>query len=177
MPPRYLPAEPFPTYAYVPGRQPHPVSDPRGHSYGRPAAAVSPPDPGDPYACPAYLRGIDLFNHGFYWEAHEVWEALWHACGRRGVTADYLKGLIKLAAAGVKAREGNAAGVASHARRARELLEWTELRSGSPSYMGLDLRTLAARAASIAAAPPVHAESLNSAQPALGLALLPGQSA
>ncbi|TGQ49534.1 DUF309 domain-containing protein, partial [Mesorhizobium sp. M1C.F.Ca.ET.210.01.1.1] len=23
--------------------------------------------------------GIDLFNHGYYWEAHEAWEPLWHA--------------------------------------------------------------------------------------------------
>ncbi|MER9586456.1 DUF309 domain-containing protein [Mesorhizobium sp. M0276] len=23
--------------------------------------------------------GIDLFNHGYYLEAHEAWEPLWHA--------------------------------------------------------------------------------------------------
>jgi hypothetical protein len=28
-----------------------------------------------------YLCGIDLFNYGYYWE-HEIWESLWHACGR-----------------------------------------------------------------------------------------------
>ena len=50
-----------------------------------------------------YLLGCDLFNHGYYWEAHETWEGLWNACGRSGTTADFLKGLIKLAAAGVKA--------------------------------------------------------------------------
>ncbi|MER9222262.1 DUF309 domain-containing protein [Mesorhizobium sp. M0644] len=22
---------------------------------------------------------IDLINHGYYWEAHEAWEPLWHA--------------------------------------------------------------------------------------------------
>ena len=35
--------------------------------------------------------------------------------------ADFLKGLIKLAAAGVKHREGNPGGVRSHVRRAAEL--------------------------------------------------------
>ena len=41
--------------------------------------------------------------------------------GRTGKVADILKGLIKLAAAGVKAREGKPAGVRRHARRAEEL--------------------------------------------------------
>jgi hypothetical protein len=57
-----------------------------------------------------YLRGIDLFNHGFYWESHEAWEAVWISAGRRGSVADFLKALIKVAAAGVKAREGREAG-------------------------------------------------------------------
>jgi predicted metal-dependent hydrolase len=64
---------------------------------------------------------VDLFNHGYYWEAHEAWEGLWHACGRKGTTADFLKGLIQLAAAGVKHLEGKPDGRKSHARRAAEL--------------------------------------------------------
>ena len=72
--------------------------------------------------CPGYLWGVDLFNHGFYWEAHEAWEGVWHAHRRTGPVADFLKGLIKLAAAGVKAREGRADGVRRHAARADELL-------------------------------------------------------
>ena len=46
------------------------------------------------------LYGIDLFNHGFYWEAHEAWEGLWIACARRGPTATYLQAFITAAAAG-----------------------------------------------------------------------------
>src|SRR5271163_4878592 len=30
--PRWLPQKSFPPYAYLPGREPHPVRDPRGHS-------------------------------------------------------------------------------------------------------------------------------------------------
>ena len=74
---------------------------------------------------PDFRFGVDLFNHGYYWEAHEVWEGLWHACGRKGTLADFLKGLIRLAAAGVKAREGNPTGVIRHARRAEELFSHT----------------------------------------------------
>ncbi len=119
--PRYT-THPLPNYSYVPGMWPHPLSDPAGHSYGqtddRPAALL----PKSWQTNDAWLWAIDLFNHGYYWEAHEAWESLWHAAGRRGTTADFLKGLIKLAAAGVKSREGNAAGVRHHAKRADELL-------------------------------------------------------
>jgi len=80
-----------------------------------------------------YCFGVDLFNHGFYWEAHEAWEALWHAAGRTGMVADFMKGLIKLAAAGVKAREGNPRGVRRHATRSAELLSAL----GHSDYSGL----------------------------------------
>lgn len=119
---RYLPERPFPRYAYVPGRQPHPTTDPRGHSFGLASAEVPPLDPDDPERSAEFLHAIDLFNHGYYWEAHERWESLWHAAGRSGPLAELLKGLIKLAAAGVKAREGNAPGVRRHVLRAGELL-------------------------------------------------------
>ena len=69
----------------------------------------------------AHHWAVDLFNNGYYWEAHEAWEGLWHAYGRSGAKADFVKGLIKLSAAGVKAREGNAAGVNRHAQRAVDL--------------------------------------------------------
>ena len=54
------------------------------------------PDPAMWRECREYLRGIDLFNYGYYWEAHEVWECLWHACGRQGPTSEFLKALIRL---------------------------------------------------------------------------------
>ena len=43
-----------------------------------------------------FQEGIEHFNARRFWEAHEAWEALWHAAGRHGPTADFLKGLIKL---------------------------------------------------------------------------------
>jgi hypothetical protein len=106
----------------VPGVAPHPTSDPRGHSYGARHPIVQPLDETSFATNQNYLYAIDLFNHGFYWEAHEEWEGLWHAAGRTGPTADFLKGLIKLAAAGVKLREGRAAGVKQHAQRSAELI-------------------------------------------------------
>jgi hypothetical protein len=138
--PRYG-ERPLPPYSYVPGHAPHPVSDPRGHMHGHVAEAVPPLDSSNWQVSPAYLEGVDLFNHGFYWEAHETWESLWHAAGRAGPTGIWLKGLIKIAAAGVKAREGNPVGVERHARRSLALIG--ELRNllteAATSYCGMQL--------------------------------------
>ncbi|HLJ93011.1 MAG TPA: DUF309 domain-containing protein [Gemmataceae bacterium] len=152
--PRLAPDRPFPSYTYVPGRSPHPVSDPRGHSYGSKPDRPQPPNPERWRSCQPYLFGIDLFNQGFYWEAHEVWEGLWHACGRSGPMGCFLKGLIHLAAAGVKVREGILQGVTSHARRALELFQQTASHVGTADthYLGLHLGELMRWAQTIASA-------------------------
>jgi hypothetical protein len=144
---RLLPDEPLPRYSFVPGHSPHPVSDPAGHSFGHVHPPPAPLDPAKWTDNRDYLRGLDLFNQGFYWEAHEAWEGLWHAAGRAGATASFLKGLIKLAAAGVKNLEGTPNGVTSHARRAAEL--WREV-DGQPVYLGLRIASLITLAESIA---------------------------
>jgi uncharacterized protein len=150
-PPRLVSDLVFPPYTYVPGRFPHPITDPKGHSFGITPPPCEPPDPDRWQECRPYLVGIELFNHGYYWEAHEVWESVWHACGRKGITADFLKGLINLAAAGVKVRQRQPEGVRHHARRAAELF------AGIPraqSYMGLSVDELILRANYAADCPP-----------------------
>jgi hypothetical protein len=139
-----------PPYSYVPGGPwPHPIREPGGHSFGH-RAAVVPPIVGDDWrSSTAYLRGVALFNEGYYWEAHEAWEPLWHALGRRGAAADAIKGLIKLAAAGVKVREGQPHGVATHAARAAALFEGV-----GGTMFGLDLDELARIASQVAGRPP-----------------------
>jgi len=76
---RLCPCRPLPPYSYVPGRLPHPISDPPGHSYGLHEISLGEVQQG-PVASVSlvsgwrvssdYLFGIDLFNHGFCWEAH-----------------------------------------------------------------------------------------------------------
>jgi hypothetical protein len=61
-----------------------------------------------------WLYALDLFNSGFYWEAHEAWECFWNAFGRTTPEAQFVQGLIHLAAACVKVREGKPAGVSRH---------------------------------------------------------------
>jgi uncharacterized protein len=113
--------DPLPPYTFLPGLTPHPESDPRGHSFGVPRCTAAPLDPDRWRECPAYLYGVDLFNAGFWWEAHVQWESLWIAAGRKGPVATFLKGLIALAAAGFKQRAKWPAGVLSHAGRACRL--------------------------------------------------------
>lgn len=154
---RFAPDRPFPPYAYLPGKTPHPTRDTDGHSHGAEPETPDAPNPDDWRRSGDYLYGIDLFNHGYYWEAHEAWEGLWVACGREGITATFLQALINLAAVGLKARMGSARGIRANATTAADLFASFErqLKPDTARYMGLDWRLLAD-----------HAGTLSSAQPA-----------
>ncbi|MCC7410128.1 MAG: DUF309 domain-containing protein [Gammaproteobacteria bacterium] len=114
-PPRYS-LRAFPPYAYVPGRDPHPVRDPAGHSYGRFEREPCSFAPARWHECDDYLYGVDLFNHGYYWEAHEAIEGAWIAAGRDSADGRFLQGLIQLAVALLKHVQGHAQAAASLCR-------------------------------------------------------------
>lgn len=135
-------ADEFPPYTYTPGVTPHPIRDPQGHSYGRTEPVSEKFDPQRWRDCATYVHGLRLFNRGYYWEAHEAWEAAWHSVGRRGITGDFLKGLIKWAAAGVKVREGRPNGVRRHLRRAAELIGEAAREFGGEELAGQSLPQL-----------------------------------
>jgi uncharacterized protein len=105
----------LPAYTYIPGHWPHPFKDAEGHSYGREPATPQNLDLNQWEPCEPYLRGIELFNAGYYWEAHEEWEGVWNLMGRHSLEGQHLQGLIKVAAAAIKIRQG-------HAKPARSLL-------------------------------------------------------
>jgi predicted metal-dependent hydrolase len=118
--PRLLNDRAFPAYAYLPGsHQPHPVRDPSGHSHEHETLprAHEPAKHGD-----ALKWGIDLFNHGYYWEAHEAWEPLWLAAKGKDDDRALFKGLVMLAATGVKVREGKRMAALRHAGKAAHAL-------------------------------------------------------
>jgi len=166
MPPRYAPGKPLPPYAYVPGHDlPHPVTDPRGHS----STARAAPEPSAPCALlrtgssasrrdlaaslaadDEWRHAVDLFNGGWYWESHEAWEGFWHALGRSTPEARFVQGLIHLAAAAVKIREGKPNGVARHTQRARDLLRG----SAASATLGLEAESIAAVVAELEAYEP-----------------------
>ena len=97
--PRYS-SRPLPGAAFVPGvstRADRPTAPPV-----RPSAVDY-----DALATNDDFRfGVDLFNHGFPWEAHEAWEPLWFAAPRDRIERALLQGLIHAAAAAVKAKGG-----------------------------------------------------------------------
>ena len=84
---------------------------------------------------------------------------------RDSLPPDFLKGLIKLAAAGVKAREGNPRGVKRHVQRMAELLECVQISDDSSNaFCGLEIDNVVLAASRMAAG----AEQLYStAQPQL----------
>jgi hypothetical protein len=141
--PRLLPSTELPLYTYVPGTDtPHPYRDARGHSYQR----KSPP----PKMLTAsnwaenrhYLLALDFFNHGYYWESHEEWERLLRMTGQESTVGRFLKGLVKLSAAGVKVRENSIHGVRRHAASAGEVFADVAAEVGTEYFCGLEFTTL-----------------------------------
>lgn len=176
-PPRYLPERPFPPYAYVPGCGPHPRRRPGIHVATTAGSARTPLEPRAWRDCADYLFGIDLFNFGYYWEAHEAWEELWRPAAAGSPTKQTLRGLIRLAAAGVKAREANARGCARHARQAAVLLRAVRDELGAARHLGLDLDRLADAAERLAVQPRAADVRDARPRPVLGLRLRPGTAA
>ncbi|HLX60854.1 MAG TPA: DUF309 domain-containing protein [Planctomycetota bacterium] len=92
-----------------------------------------PPDPDQWQISTPYLRGIELFNSGAYWEAHEAWEEIW--LDADGIQSEFLQGLIQCAAALLKYTR-------NEADPARRLYGTATRRLAlcPDSYMGLNVR-------------------------------------
>ncbi len=138
----------LPPYTYVPGHAPHPISDDEGHMRGLEDSHL----PATWSHRDHLLWGVHLFQHGYYWEAHEAWEHLWLDLGRTTRAALIVKGMIKLAASGVKCREGKLTGATRHAARAAELLQTG---SDLPLFAGGFVDRALAAARRIVEQPPV----------------------
>lgn len=122
---------------------------------------------------------MDLFNHGFYWEAHEAWEPLWRAANAGSSHRDCLKGLILLAAAGVKLREGKHAAAARHGRRAAALFARAagEREQSLELQLGMSRPTIAALIDAATATGAVSAACPSSRQIVFSLVLQPTEIA
>lgn len=113
---------PFPPYTHLPGKTVHP-NKPGGHQFEKQEPLAPPLKPEHALKHELYCYGIDLLNHGFFWESHVAFEAIWHAQERQGEVADLLKALIKVGAAGLKQRLGQEVAAQAHLERAFELIE------------------------------------------------------
>jgi predicted metal-dependent hydrolase len=77
-----------------------------------------------------YFAGIELFNRGEFFEAHEVWEDLWHECG--SAERRFFQALIQAAVAAYHWSRGNAAGAKRLYHSGRKYME-----PFRPTYRGL----------------------------------------
>ena len=141
---RLLPSAELPAYTFVPGTDtPHPYRDPRGHSHGRRPSKTTKPLEAENWAeNRSYLMAIDLFNCGYYWESHEEWERLWRSSGADTTVGRFLKGLVKLSAAGMKVREHSIHGVRRHAASAGEVFADSAAEVNEDRFCGLEFTTL-----------------------------------
>ena len=104
-----------------------------------------------------YLFGIDLYNAGYLWEAHEAWERIWHPSRHDALQADFLQGLIQCAAACLKIPMQQPAGLERLTQAAMQRLERVAKTAG-PLYMGLDLAQFTESFRAFAAGSPSSAE-------------------
>ena len=138
-PPRYT-SLPLPDYRHVPGETPHPTRDPAGHSFGRRpvwADALKDLNAVAAGSCQALLYGIDLFNAGYWWECHEVLEALWLAAGIGTPAGHVLQAVIQCAASQLETRTGQLRGGRRLLDHARNHVEWA-----GDFNLGLDLQAM-----------------------------------
>lgn len=80
----------------------------------------------------AFLRGVDEFNRGLFFECHDTLEELWS--GIRGPARDFFQGLIQVAVAFHHVSGGNAPGAVSMIDRALG-----RFRAYPGRYFGFDL--------------------------------------
>jgi predicted metal-dependent hydrolase len=83
----------------------------------------------------AVLKGMDEYNDGFFFEAHEIWEDVWYVSPLPART--FLQGLIQLAAAFVHLARHEYPGTVRLLGAAIE-----KLSDFAPAYQGIDVARL-----------------------------------
>lgn len=136
-------SRPFPAYRFIPGQFPHPTAHPLGHSYhppGSPRPQVQLLEAHRWRESADYLYGCDLYNHGYWWEAHEAWEGPWQLTDKKGPQGLFLQGIIQVAACHAKLYLGNREGVSRLRNTSVERLNSALAQISESTYMGLDVR-------------------------------------
>ncbi len=87
-----------------------------------------------------FLAGAELFNHGRFFEAHEVWEEIWKKAP--AAERDFYQGMIHLTVALYQARRENWYAANSQLRRAARRLARYE-----PKHAGLNIAAFRAAVA------------------------------
>ena len=81
-----------------------------------------------------YLYGVDLFNYRYWWEAHETWEGIWVAVGRRTAMGQFMQGLIQVSVAHLKGFQGLNASADRLLRKA-----FTRMARSGGTFLGIEI--------------------------------------
>lgn len=87
-----------------------------------------------------FRYGLALHDASYFWEAHEIWEAVWMAAPMNGRDRLALRALIQIANAGLKRRMGRVRAAARLVEEAQALLGELVARGAA-----LDLASVAGR--------------------------------
>ena len=145
-PPRYSRLR-LPRVRFVPGLHSRPAEV--SSEAARRGACEPVLDPVRWWSSQSYLYGTDLYNCGYWWEAHETWEHLWLPLARESPPAHLLQGLIQLAAAHLKRHQSQSDGACGLVGRATSHLRSSIAdRRPEECFMGLrvDLLIVSAEA-------------------------------
>lgn len=123
---------PFPGRKYKPGVGIHPNKDPNGSHIPEVHTTEKQFDMDTWRHSRRYCYAIDLFNAGYWWEAHEVLEDLWVRTGRSTEIARFIQGIIQIAAALLKDSQSVRRGASRLKKRGL-----SKLRTQSGVYLGI----------------------------------------
>lgn len=124
----HLPPEP-----HLPGRTPRPPEDFFDPVMQGLSAEMTP----DQLAAhPAFHGGLEAMDRGYFWESHELLEAVWVRLPPASAERHLVGGLIQIANAGLKRRMGREQSARKILVRADTRLSEAFLQ-GQPSLMGL----------------------------------------
>lgn len=90
-----------------------------------------------------YLCGLALYEFGYFWEAHEVWEPVWLRCAPNSRERHTVAGLIQLANGCLKLRMGRGKAASRLAAEAARLIGEAG-QNGAEPVLGVEVVVLAA---------------------------------
>lgn len=104
-----------------------------------------------------FLFGVDLYNFGYLWEAHEAWEGVWIVSKHDDLQRETLQGLIQCSAAALKLRLLEPRGFGKLSTAGLGRLEYVCEETSMP-YLGIDLRSFTESFREFVASEPTDAE-------------------
>ena len=135
---------PLPVRAHHPGQTEHPQADLKAPVTSSLDVQVTEQNW---HRHDAYLYGFALYQSGYYWEAHEIWEPVWMKCAPNSVERLLLQACIQLTNAALKQAMGKTKASARLYEISCDLLQEVLSRRGTAGsgrmLLGVDVRGLA----------------------------------